>query len=68
MNHYKLIEKEFGNQLQDLPIFYKILKSSLIENDAVENSNPSIFTKSSRHQTNQYEAKRFYKNITIFNI
>lgn len=68
MENYKLIEKEFEHNPQDLPAIYKILKTSSINKSTVENAELSIFTPSKRHQTTQFEAKRFYKNITIFNI
>lgn len=68
MENYKLIEKEFEHNPQDLPAIYKILKSSTVNKNAIDNSELSIFTPSKRHQTTQFEAQRFYKNITIFNI
>jgi hypothetical protein len=68
MENYKLIEKEFENNPQDLPAIYKILKSSSVNKKTVDNTELSIFTTSIRHQTTQFEAQRFYKNITIFNI
>jgi hypothetical protein len=68
MEYYKLIEKKFADNPQDLPAIYKILKSSVINKSAANNSELSIFTTSERHQTTQFEAKRFYKNITIFKI
>jgi|GEM_PF-4558913 hypothetical protein len=68
MEKHELIEKEAGNQLDVLPVFYKKLQYNITgEKEAYFNSS-SLYTKSKRHQTDSLVVARFYKHITLFTI